>query len=218
MEIPSRFNGPPSTGNGGWSAGAFALATGLPGVLEVTLRKPPPLDTPLHADGLEFHAPDGSLGAVVAADGDAGEAVAPVPWDDAVRASAAYPGLSGHPFPTCYVCGPERPDGLRIFPGMVAGGTAAPWTVPDDVTAETMWAALDCPGGWAALHTGRMFVLGRIAARVDALPEPGDRCVVVGRAEGIEGRKAWTLSTVYGPNGTPIAQARGTWLEINPVH
>ena len=24
MQIPARFNGPPGSGNGGWSAGAFA--------------------------------------------------------------------------------------------------------------------------------------------------------------------------------------------------
>jgi hypothetical protein len=80
-----------------------------------------------------------------------------------------------------------------------------------------MWAALDCPGGWSALHTGRTFVLGRIAARVDALPAPGTACVVVGRADGMEGRKAWTRSTVYGPGGTPLATARATWIAIASV-
>jgi hypothetical protein len=217
MQIPSRFNGPPGSGNGGWSAGAFARETGKPGVLEVTLRKPPPLDTPLSRDGLSFRAPDGSVVATVTTGGDAGEAVPPVAYEDAVLAAKAYPGLLTHPFPTCYVCGPERPDGLRIFPGPVAGGTAAPWIVPAEVTAETMWAALDCPGGWSALHTGRVFVLGRIAARIDALPEPGAACVVVGRADGMAGRKAWTTSTVYSPDGMPLAQARGTWIEINTV-
>ena len=29
MQIPSRFNGPPASGNGGWSAGAFARASGM---------------------------------------------------------------------------------------------------------------------------------------------------------------------------------------------
>ncbi len=218
MQIPTRFNGPPGSGNGGWSAGAFARASGLGGAVEVTLRVPPPLDTDLsYADGA-VHAPDGTPVATVAGVPDAGEPVPPVPFDQATVASEAYPGFSGHPFPTCYVCGPERADGLRLFPGHLPDGrTAAPWTVPDDVCAETMWAALDCPGGWAALHTGRTFVLGRIAARVDALPAPGTACVVVGRADEMEGRKAFTRSTVYGPDGTPLATARATWIAISSV-
>ncbi len=219
MRIPARFNGPPGSGNGGWSAGAFARASGLGGVVEVTLRVPPPLDTDLsYADGA-FHAPDGTLVASVVAAADAGEPVPPVPPDEATVAAKRYPGFTGHPFPTCYVCGPERADGLRLFPGHLPDGrTAAPWTVPDDVSAETMWAALDCPGGWAALQTGRTFVLGRIAVRVDALPAPGAACVVVGRADAMAGRKAMTRSTVYAADGTPLATARATWIEIASVH
>jgi hypothetical protein len=214
MRIPARYNGPPGSGNGGWSAGAFAVASGVAGVPEVTLRMPPPLDTDLTRDGPDFRTPDGSLVASVAEVDDAGEAVPPVPFDEAAAVSVAYPGFTGHPFPTCYVCGPDRPDGLRLFPGMVPDGrTAAPWTVPGDVRTETMWAALDYPGGWAALHTGRTFVLGRIAARVTAVPAPGSACVVVGRADGMSGRKAFTRSTVYGPDGAPLATARATWIE-----
>jgi hypothetical protein len=215
MQIPSRFNGPPGSGNGGWSAGAFARASGLGGVVEVTLRVPPPLDTDLAYDDGAFRTADGTLVASVRADGDAGDPVPTAPPQQAAAASAAYPGFARHPFPTCYVCGPERADGLRLFPGHLADGrTATPWTVPDDISSETMWAALDCPGGWAALHTGRTFVLGRIAARIDALPAPGTACVVVGRADTMQGRKAHTRSTVYGPDGAPLATARATWIAV----
>lgn len=216
MQVPARFNGPPGSGNGGWSAGAFARAAGpRGGVAEVTLCVPPPLETDLvYADGA-VHAPDGTRVATVATVAGAGEPVPPVTFDEATVASRAYPGFVGHPFPTCYVCGPERADGLRLFPGRLPDGrTAAPWTVPDDVTTETVWAALDCPGGWAALHTGRTFVLGRIAARVDALPSPGTACVVVGHADAMEGRKAFVSSTVYAPGGTPLATARATWIAV----
>jgi len=218
MRIPARFNGPPGSGNGGWSAGAFARASGLGGVVEVTLRVPPPLDTDLAYDDGAFHTADGTLVASVTGNADPGEPVPAVSPGEATAASAAYPGFTAHPFPTCYVCGPQRADGLRIFPGHLADGrNAAPWTVPDDISAETMWAALDCPGGWSALHTGRTFVLGRIAARVDALPAPGTACVVVGRADEMAGRKAFTRSTVYAPDGTPMATARGTWIEVASV-
>jgi len=45
MTIARRFNGPPDSGNGGYSCGAFAVATGED--LRVRLHVPPPLDVPL---------------------------------------------------------------------------------------------------------------------------------------------------------------------------
>jgi hypothetical protein len=220
MLIPARFNGPPGSGNGGWSAGVFAAAAGARvggDVCEVTLRVPPPLETPFElADG-EVRAPDGTVVAQVRAVDGVGPAVDGVSATDALAASAAYPGMVDHPFPGCYVCGPDRAvgDGLRIFPGPVGDGrTAAPWTVPADVSFETVWAALDCPGGWAVLGQGRVYVLGRIAAAVDALPAPGATCVVVGAGVASQGRKADVRSTVYGPDGRPLATARATWIAI----
>ena len=43
--IEHRFHGPPDSGNGGYVCGLLAEA--LDGVVEVTLRQPPPLDVPL---------------------------------------------------------------------------------------------------------------------------------------------------------------------------
>ena len=48
--VPSAFNGPPTSGNGGWSAGALTALLGgssLGRTVEVTLRLPPPLETEL---------------------------------------------------------------------------------------------------------------------------------------------------------------------------
>ena len=54
IEIPARFRGPPSSGNGGYVAGALAqrFRAGLAdaagdAAVEVTLRAPIPLDTPM---------------------------------------------------------------------------------------------------------------------------------------------------------------------------
>src|SRR5215207_10087034 len=44
--IGRRFNGPPGSGHGGYSAGCAAALVPGP-VAEVTLRMPPPLQTPL---------------------------------------------------------------------------------------------------------------------------------------------------------------------------
>ncbi|NJP32236.1 hypothetical protein [Micromonospora thermarum] len=224
MIIGARYNGPPGSGNGGWSAGTFAAsALDTPqsrpaapdDAVEVTLRRPPPLETPLTRHGNEVRDPDGHLVAEVRPVPGFRTVVDAVDLPTARAAAAAYPGLVDHPFPGCFVCGPERPDGLRIFPGPLPDGrTAAPFRVPDDVDAVTVWAALDCPGGWSVIAPGRPYVLGRIAAVVDALPEPGDECVVTGMMAGAEGRKAEVHSSLYAPDGTLLAWARATWIAV----
>ncbi|MBQ1052538.1 hypothetical protein KBX50_29315 [Micromonospora sp. C51] len=215
MIIEGRFNGPPGSGNGGWSAGVFAAAYGGDGPVEVTLRRPPPLDTPLTLVDAQVRDPAGEVIAQLRPAGDLGEVVAPVDLATARAASAAYPGLVEHPFPGCYVCGPERADGLRIFPGRLPDGrTAAPVRAPRQVVLATVWAALDCPGGWAVIGAGRPYVLGRIAARIDALPRPGDECVVTGTLIGIEGRKAFVHTSLYAPDGQLLGHARATWIAV----
>jgi hypothetical protein len=214
MQIPARFNGPPASGNGGWSAGAFAAEAGArvggPAV-EVTLRVPPPLDIELQVAGGAVHAGETLVAELGAADGE----LVPVGPADVARAGP-YPGFARHPFPTCYVCGPDRPDGLRIFPGPLPdGGMAASWVAPADVAFPTVWAALDCPGGWTALSEGRVYLLGRIAARVDRLPEPGASCVVVARPGARSGRKALVDTTAYAPDGQLIGTARATWIALS---
>jgi hypothetical protein len=86
--------------------------------------------------------------------------------------------------------------------------------VPADVERITVWAALDCPGGWSIIAPGRPYVMGRMAAVVLAVPEPGAVCVVVGATAEVSGRKALVNSTLYGPSGEPLAYARATWIAI----
>lgn len=220
MIIDSRFNGPPGSGNGGYCAGRFASTLSGPGPVEVTLRRPPPLDVPLTivpgpTGGIEVRGPDGDLVAQVAVVEPFSATVPGVPLDEAAQAATGYAGFTDHPFPTCYVCGPGRDDGLRIFPGPLPDGrTAAPFVVPADVSPATVWAALDCPGGWSIIAPGRPYVLGRMAAVVSELPAAGDECVVVGATQRIEGRKALVHSTLYGPTGVRLAYARATWIAI----
>ncbi|MCI4062473.1 hypothetical protein MRQ36_07830 [Micromonospora sp. R77] len=218
MLIESRFAGPPGSGNGGWSAGVFAAALDDRGPVEVTLRRPPPLETPLTVVDGEVHDPGGAVVAQVRRVEPFRAVVPPVDRATAEAASVAYPGLVDHPFPGCYVCGPENPHGLRIFPGRLPDGrTAAPFDAPDPVAPATVWAALDCPGGWAVIAPGRPYVLGRIAAVVAALPEPGDACVVTGATVGGAGRKAEVHSSLYGPTGTLLGWARATWIALPPA-
>lgn len=220
--ISSRFNGPADSANGGYAAGIVASHLGPGQPVTVTLRQPPPLDVPLEVrrvgDGVEVYAGDRLIAEAVPAPGDAAmPAVAPVSHEEAARASKNYPGFVEHPFPTCYVCGPDRPagDGLGIFPGSVDGRMAALWRVAaDQVNEVSVWAALDCPGGWTIAGPGRPYVLGRITAVLDALPRPGDECVVVGEPVAKEGRKARVRSTVYAPDGGIIGRAEAVWIAI----
>jgi hypothetical protein len=142
-----------------------------------------------------------------------------VDTETARTSSASYPGLIQHPFPECFVCGPNRPpgDGLRVFPGRLGDGrTACLWTVADEFAgrAEFVWASLDCPGGWSAPIEGRPMVLGRMTARVTALPTPGEQCILMGGLLGTEGRKTWTATTAYGADGRELGRAHSIWLSI----
>ncbi|QKW16060.1 hypothetical protein [Verrucosispora sp. NA02020] len=215
MIIEARYHGPPGSGNGGWSAGVFASAYGGSGPVEVTLRRPPPLDTPLTLTEGKVHDPAGEVVAQLRPAEPFDVVAPPVDSATARSASTAYPGLVDHPFPGCFVCGPERADGLRIFPGpLPEGRTAAPWRVPAQVGVPTVWAALDCPGGWTVLGADRPYLLGRIAARVEALPEPGTECVVTGVVITTQGRKALVHTSLYAPEGDLLAHARATWIAV----
>ncbi len=222
--VPHRFNGPPRSGNGGWVAGA--LAARLPGqalgrAVTVTLRQPPPLETPMPltatANGATI-SHDGGLVAEAAYAEHAPTPVAPVPAKEAAEAAAAYAGHRTHPFPGCFVCGPARRpgDGLRIFPGAVGTDlVAATWT-PYESTVPVTWAALDCSGGWASDLEGRPSVLGRITVEVSHLPRTSERYVVVGEQRRIEGRKTFTAATLYGPGDEVVATAEHIWIAIDP--
>lgn len=236
LTIDSRYCGPPQSGNGGWTAGALVAAAKhlVAGPAEVSLRRPPPLDRTLVVRAAEEGADlldvddtgvEHLVARVRAADADP-EPVLPVSLHEASVAETRYPGLDGHPFPTCYVCGPDRADGMRIFPGPVptigGGGTrvAATWTpdaaaISDHGVAET-WAALDCAGGWAGDLEERLMVLASMRVRLHALPEPGLAHVVVGEARGEEGRKTWTATSLYSPDGALLGSAAQLWITIDP--
>jgi len=216
--IASRFNGPPNSGNGGYTAGLVAshVDGGQRGV-RVRLHRPPPLDTEMSVRGGEVVKVYAAEDLIAEATADAvDDAVVPgVPYADAVTASPSYPGFVAHLFPTCFACGPLREDGLRLFPGRLPDGrTAAPFVVPADISSVLVWASLDCPGGWAVPLEARPYVLGQMTARVDAVPVPGDECVVMGEMTGEDGRKAYVRSTLFGPTGTVLATARATWLVL----
>ena len=221
--IPARFNGPPGSANGGYACGLVASLVG--GRAEVTLRRPPPLDRPLavarEEDGGRVAVLDGeALVAEAVALGDeplALELPSPLSVEDAASASRGYAGFRAHAYETCFVCGPARDDGLGVFPGPVPGRelVASPWTPPGEgpVDGLLVWAALDCPSGWAVDEFSREGVLlGRLAAELVGPVAGGEPHVVLGWPVGAEGRKRLAGSAVFSGEGELRAYARSTWL------
>mgnify|MGYP001166941576 FL=1 len=225
--IASRFKGPPDSGNGGYVCGTFAVAAGAE--LRIRLLAPPPLDTPL---ALEHSATDGRwwlrCGTQAVASGTPVEPLelevprAP-PYVQAVWASQHYVGFREHSFPECFVCGPHRRrgDGMRIFPGLLDSGmVAAPWIPADDldggdgkVAVEFHWAALDCPGYFAAIDdTPRTMLLGEMQAHVDRRVHVGEACMVLGWLLASEGRKHRCGTAIFDEDGELCARALTTWI------
>ena len=243
LTIPARFCGPPASGNGGWTAGAFAQVIGSRSddgwaPVEVTLRQPPPLDDPLAIartdDGWALRGEQGEVAtARVLTDPvtDQPEPLTPVDVETARSAMTAYVGATGHPFPTCFVCGTGRAegDGLRIFPGRIADAddgsmrVASTWTPhashaadaePGTASLPVTWGALDCAGAWAADFGERLLVLGRMTARVRRLPRVGRVHVVVGQVRGRDGRKTFAATSIFDEYGDQLGSSEQTWISV----
>ncbi len=227
VTIARRFNGPSSSGNGGYVCGLMANL--IDGPSEATLRAPPPLEKPLTLVRDEH-------GAVSLRDGDAliGEAK-PIAFDlaappaptlaEARAAAKRYAGLHDHRYPTCFVCGTGRPhhDGLDLFTGAVEGRdmVACTWTPGADlatadgvVRPEFVHAALDCPSYWALPHAGKPALLARLTASIDAaLPRAGEELIVAAWPISSDGRKHRGAAALYTASGALIARSEALWIE-----
>lgn len=235
VTIARQFNGPPDSGNGGWVSGLIAearLTQDPRGPVTARLRMPPPLETPLawehkpEATRLETH---GGAEVGTATTGNFVRDAPPFVDAAGVEAGlAAYPGFHTHPFAQCFTCGTEREegDGLRIFSGPIGDGlTAAPWHVHasfDDgdggVDLPIAWAALDCPGGWAADFSVQPMLLGTMTAEVLSTPRVGRTYHCVGRLARSEGRKFFTDTALYTPEGELVGRAEQIWIQVDPAN
>lgn len=233
VTIAAQFNGPDRSGNGGYVAGMLGDELGHSPATS-TLRLPPPLDVPLSwehdtvLDGVAELRLLTAGGAVVgtAKPGEFVREPPPCPTSEQADAGlAAYPGFRHHPFDRCFTCGTQRDagDGLRLFTGPIGDDlTAGPWTaheafagVDGTIDVPVMWAALDCPGGWAADFTRNTIVLGRMTAEIVRRPATGEPCRSVGRLHAQEGRKFLTDTALYTDDGELLGRAEQTWILID---
>jgi hypothetical protein len=224
--VPARFCGPPDSGNGGYTCGMVARELG--GVIECTLRSPVPLDAPLEFERLSAGGVVRRNGKVVLEANPTAIAVvlpAPIRIEAATSAMAASPAFDArHPFQTCFVCGPKREahDGLRIFPSPVADELYAATWLPaaefgdhrQNVKPEFLWAALDCPTGFAAGFPaiGKL-VTGRLAVEQFQPITVNETCLLMSWPVGIEGRKHFSAACLY-QHEKLRAVARATWIRL----
>jgi len=217
VTIYRRYRGPLDSANGGYAAGILGSRLGRSA--EVTLRLPPPLERPLavRRDGERLLLEDEGRVVAEAVPGDPALVPPQPPTHVEAEVAAAGFGAWGPPaFAECFVCGGRDDDsGLGIHAGAVPGrdGMVAATWVAHEVTPEVVWAAIDCPGAYAAGDPGRgEVVLGRMTARIDRLPDEGEPCVVVGWPLGEDGRKLFAGTALYGRVGDVLAVARQIWI------
>lgn len=235
VQISRRFNGPPGSVNGGYACGVTALAL-TDGPAEVSLRRPPPLELPLRLTVDDDHAALLHDDVLIAEARHTALDLAPIPAVSVAEAEEASRTFDIAEYRTvnhfggCFACGPDREegDGLRIFPGPVdrsAPVVAWPW-IPDPgldagggaVDPVFLWAALDCPGGWAWMRDdleGSLLVLGRMALEVHRSPATEEKTVVAGWTLGHEGRKHHAGSALWSADGELLALSRATWIALS---
>jgi hypothetical protein len=227
VSIPARFNGPLTSGHGGYCSAVIARFVGGPAA--VTLRSPVPLET-----GLDVIAEDdGSVrvmdGDTLIAEAQPADAVdlevpGPVSVPEARRASEHYLGSADGLFGSCFVCGRGREDAVGVFAGAVEGRqlVASPLTPPEwtadangRVLPEFVWAALDCPTYFAVYTDGElpMSFLGQMTATIKKPVIAGEEHVVIAWPIEAEGRKRHAGAAVLSAEGVPLAVARALMIE-----
>ena len=191
LVLDRRFNGPPTTANGGYACGAIGEL--VDGPAEVTLRTPPPLGVPLAVSflpGGEIDVHDG---------------------DTLVMSARPVDGVDVEP--------PVRPtlaQARAAMRGSVAASVFLPdATVPnrDGVVAPgIVWAALDSPSATALQDRERPGVLARLSVeRLDCV-EVGEPVIATGWHVASDGRKHHTASALLSPDGDVLARASALWI------
>lgn len=225
--VPSRFNGPHESGNGGYTSGLLASRLAEP--VEVSLRTPVPLDRPLELSRDEegvLRATDGET--LVAEARELAEldlvVPAPVGVETAREAAANYRAPADGIFSNCFVCGRARgEDCFEVFAGPVAGRelVATPWTPPvwaadgGNVRPEFVWAALDCPTYFASHLEGELTLSMLVRQRGQLLaPVPAEtEHVVTAWPIEAEGRKRLAGAAVLSADGDTLAVTEALLIE-----
>lgn len=227
--IKSEFRGPPDCGNGGYVGGTLAAELDCH-CASVKLKRPTPLDKLLQV----AKTPDGAVklldGNIVIAQAEPAEIDVFLPdipdWQACEKASETGGAGQASPFAYCFACGRLHPNGLQVLTGPVELRkiVAAAWIpksgfgdVDGYLPDRFVWAALDCPGGFALAHTvsTEQFVTGSISVKINAPIRVGEQYRVLGWHEGVDGRWQIAATALVDETGKPLAVCRSRWLKVN---
>jgi len=225
LKIAKRFNGPPDSGNGGYTAGL--IASKLNFNPEITLRVPPPLEQAMqlnvNVDSAVLMHQDTLVAEAKVTDFQITIPPA-ISYKEAIEAMQRPKTYDTGPIPSCFVCGSarKRGDGLAIYPGNIGHQkVATPWVPYDNlgdefgsVRTEFIWSALDCPGVWAIQDSTQFYLLGRMAARVVRPIKVNSQYIIMGWVLKTEGRKTITGTVIYDADGKVGAFAKATWISV----
>lgn len=237
VTIPETFRGPPRSGNGGYVSGVFAAQLGLApdAPIEVTLRSPVPLDTPMTVlrDGAQLQIMQDETLVAEACPRDFELTVpAPPSFETTLAAQSesvslqpregegAWSGARGF-HPICFCCGADHERGLNVFTARIdEKQSAAAWQTRADwgdesghLPAPWLWTALDCPGQVAFAVEGiRTGLLGRITAKIHRPAPAGEDYVVSAWREGIDGKKHFAGTAIFDSRGDIVASALAVWI------
>lgn len=222
--IKPQFCGPSSSGNGGYTSGLVAQEFGA--VAQVTLQKPPPLERELaFVRNSVLELIDAELGVIAfAKPGQLGNEIAGFVEPERITAALLHFPHDDHPFPRCFTCGTDRHlgDGLQIYSPFLGDGVAAgiwrpheSFFIQGEVPTPIMWAAMDCPGYWAAGPGAQPAVLGRMTGEVLRNVKPNADYISVGQLVAKDGRKISSLTAIFDLAGELIARSEQTWIEID---
>ena len=232
--VPKQFCGPPSSGNGGYFCGSVASFFDIP--IEVRLKAPPPLDTTMHiqrgADLSAVYAGERLIAQVRPLT----ESIEPVPMLDLEAASqCSAEGLRGslinHPFPTCFVCGPQRSegDGMRVFTGPQEDTSlyGAKWHAHPawssngtSIDPRYIWSALDCPSSGPAFATSVQadsdiaYVLGTLSVEIKGQVQVGEDYSIVCATDEDHERLYRTRVSLYGKDKSLLAAGYAVWIQV----
>lgn len=234
ITIEHTYNGPAGRGHGGTAAGRFAELVD-PRAASVRLHAPVPLATPLRwqtsATSAEVYADAEHVATVrpLAEPLVVGQ-VGRLPTSIVHQAESSWLDARAgvHMAPTCFACGHQRNgEGLGLRPGPVPGTTlhATRWTPVAGGTAGTtgevepwmVWAALDCPTGFAALaglDPDWAALTGELAVEIRQPVLAGIEHQIISRQRQASGRKILTEATLVGPRGVVVAVAVATWIAV----
>lgn len=229
IRISSRFEGPPGSGQGGFTAARVVEAIEAPAT--VAFRSPIPLDQDLSLTQLaDDHWTLSDWAGTIVLDITAWEPVwatiQPISIEDAIAARRRFEySPDNHPAHHCFSCG-AQPESMHVHAGPLGDGRyATDWTIPTWAADENglvdpavAWAAVDCTAAWFVGGSGGKKPAFTVQLAVEVL-EPliaGETYAVVG-SEGDypfewDGRKRGACSAAFAADGTLVARSRSFWV------